>query len=117
MTGARIVRLSSLFWEFLRANLAGQTNLRTDANWASQTVVIQGMASFALPDMIIREEEMREHLCALAQRVGYADPPEPDQPAPDEPIALGDIYDDEIEQLVKGVYQRDYMMFGFGAWA
>ena len=105
------------FLEFLRANLAGQTNLRTDANWASQAAVIQGMARFALPDMIIRESEMHEHLRSLAQRVGYADPPEPVQPAPDKPISLGDIYDDEVERLVKSVYQRDYMMFGFGAWA
>ncbi|WP_299846298.1 sulfotransferase family 2 domain-containing protein [uncultured Roseovarius sp.] len=104
------------FLEFLRANLAGQTNLRTDANWASQAATIQGMARFAVPDIIIREEEMDFYLPILAQQVGYANALEPSKANADRPIPLTEIYDDEIESLVKTVYQRDYMMFGFRAW-
>ncbi|WP_288938602.1 sulfotransferase family 2 domain-containing protein [uncultured Roseovarius sp.] len=104
------------FVEFLRANLAGQTNIRIDAHWATQAAVIQGMAQFSVPDMVIREDEMTTYLPALASRVGYTKPPRPQAAATDQPFDLSDIYDDEIEALVKDVYQRDYMMFGFGPW-
>ncbi len=104
------------FLEFLRANLAGQTSIRVDANWASQAAVIQGMSVFALPDMIIREAEMDSYLPALARQVGYLKPGKPDVAKADNPIALSDIYDDEIEALVSEIYQRDYMMFGFKRW-
>ena len=57
------------FLEFLRANLSGQTGLRVDANWASQTSIIRGMAKFSVPDMVIREEEMSEHLSSLARQM------------------------------------------------
>ena len=104
------------FLTFLRANLSGQTALRVDANWASQASIVQGMARFALPDRIIREDEMEEALLALARQVG-SDASAPVAMAEDAPFSLAEIYDDEIEHLVKAAYQRDYMMFGFGAWA
>ncbi|MEO3414616.1 sulfotransferase family 2 domain-containing protein [Roseovarius sp. CAU 1744] len=104
------------FLEFLRANLSGQTGLRVDAHWATQSSVIQGMARFSVPDMLIREEEMQDDLGALARQVGYPEPPAPRTAAPDGPIPLSEIYDAEIESLTKAAYQRDYMMFGFEAW-
>ncbi len=104
------------FLGFLRANLTGQTNLRIDANWATQITVLQAMSRFALPDSIIREEDMNDQLPALARHVGYAQPGEVADRPPEQPFALADIYDDEIEKLVSEVYQRDYLMFGFGKW-
>ncbi len=104
------------FLEFLRANLAGQTGLRVDANWASQTALLQGMARFSVPDRVIREEEMERQLIALAAEVGYDDPPRPAPTLPEAPFPLSEIYDAEIESLTKAAYQRDYMMFGFEAW-
>ncbi len=104
------------FLEFLHANLAGQTSLRIDAHWATQTAVLQGMSKFCLPDMVIRESEMSSYLSALAHQVGYPKAAKPKAAAPDQPFVLSEIYDDEIETLVKDIYQRDYMMFGFGAW-
>ncbi len=104
------------FLEFLRANLAGQTNIRIDAHWATQTAALQGMANFALPDMILREDELNSALPALARQVGYAEASSPGRAAPDAPFALSDIYDDEIEALASDVYQRDYLMFGFRPW-
>jgi len=35
----------------------------------------------------------------------------------DTPFTLADIYDDEIETMIAQIYQRDYMMFGFGPWS
>ncbi|MFV2002753.1 MAG: hypothetical protein ACC619_07195 [Paracoccaceae bacterium] len=32
------------------------------------------------------------------------------------PFELSEIYDAEVEAAVRSAYQRDYMMFGFGAW-
>ncbi len=105
------------FLEFVRANLAGQTGIRVDAHWATQASVIQGMGVFALPDMIVREEDMTSYLPALARQVGYAKPAKPGMAQNTAPIPLSEIYDNEIEALVSEIYQRDYMMFGFGRWA
>lgn len=104
------------FLNFLRANLSGQTNIRTDAHWASQVAILQGMAQFGIPDMVVREADMEQHLTLLAAQVGYRDVQPPRHAPEDDPVALADIYDDEIEKLVSEIYQRDYVMFGFEAW-
>jgi LPS sulfotransferase NodH len=103
------------FLEFLRANLTGQTAMRIDAHWCSQAQVIQGFGEFALPDLVLREDEMARDLPALAARFGLDAPPPP-LPGPDAPFGLADIYDADLESLAADVYQRDYMMFGFGPW-
>ncbi len=105
------------FLEFLRANLAGQTSVRVDAHWATQTAILQGMAQFCLPDEIIREPDMAESLPALAHGIGIENATPPQIPAEDRPFALKDIYNDRIEALAKSIYQRDYLMFGFQSWA
>lgn len=104
------------FLAFLDANLAGQTAIRVDPHWATQAAVIEGMAQFGAPDLILREEDMPDNLAALARQLGYRDPPPPPLPASDRPFALSEIHDDEIERRVREVYQRDYVLFGFGAW-
>lgn len=106
----------SMFLDFLKANLAGQTSVRIDQTWATQSAVIEGMASFALPDMIVREEEMQAWLPALAELVGHPDPALPTAAPDDSPHPLSAIYDAEIEAKTAEVYQRDYLMFGYGAW-
>src|SRR6056297_478178 len=104
------------FLNFLRANLSGQTNIRTDAHWASQVVILQGMAQFGIPDMVLREADMAKHLTMLAGQIGYSAAKTPERAPDDSPFALADIYDDEIEALVSDIYQRDYVMFGFEPW-
>lgn len=104
------------FLEFLRTNLRGQTSVRVDPNWATQTAILQGMAQFSLPDLIIREDEMPLQLGALAKQVGYPGAPPVPVPQPDQPYALVDIYDDDIETLIADIYQRDYIMFGWDRW-
>ncbi|NDV98464.1 sulfotransferase family 2 domain-containing protein [Salipiger sp. PrR002] len=107
------------FLHFVKANLAGQTALRIDGHWASQSQCLQGMAEFTLPDMIVREDEMAVYLPALAMQVGHPAPPEPEPESRSAaaPYALADIYDADLEALARDVYQRDYLMFGFGDWA
>ncbi|EAQ03936.1 hypothetical protein OB2597_11851 [Pseudooceanicola batsensis HTCC2597] len=105
-----------LFLDFLKANLSGQTSVRIDQTWATQSAVIEGMANFALPDAIIREDEMPAALPALARQVGHPSPPDLPGVAADQPYPLAEIYDDEVEAKAQDVYQRDYVMFGFRSW-
>lgn len=101
----------------MRDNLAGQTAIRVDATWCTQTQALQGFGEFVLPDFVFREDELAVQLPALAMQVGCAQAPVPNSAAPDEPFALSDIYDDALEAQIAAIYQRDYMMFGFGPWS
>lgn len=103
------------FLEFVRANLAGQTAIRVDPAWSSQSTILQGFGEFAPVDFVWREEEWPDAAAALARQMGLQDVPA-HKAQPDAPYALEDIYDDEIEALAKQIYQRDYMMFGFRTW-
>ena len=104
------------FLTFVKANLAGQTAIRVDGNWCSQSQALNSFADFLLPDLVLREEELRDQLPELAKRMGNANPPPFTEAAETEPFALREIYDDDIETLVADVYQRDYMSFGFKSW-
>ncbi|MBB97365.1 MAG: nodulation protein NodH [Rhodobacteraceae bacterium] len=104
------------FLGFLRANLAGQTAIRVDATWCSQSQALQGFGDFVPPDHVFREDQWRGEVATLAGTLGAQDVPVPGAAQPDAPHALDDIYDDEVEDTVRKIYQRDYMMFGFGPW-
>ncbi len=106
----------SAFLVFLRQNLAGQTPVRVDGVWCSQAQVLEGMASFALPDLILREDEMTKALPDLVREMGHDAPPMPDTAPDDAPFTLAEIYDETLETLAEDAYQRDYMQFGFGGW-
>jgi LPS sulfotransferase NodH len=106
----------SAFLTFLRQNLAGQTPVRVDGVWCSQSQVLEGMSSFAFPDLILREDEIVTALPDLARRMGHDSPPTPSLTTPDVPFTLAEIYDDTLEALAADAYQRDYMQFGFGDW-
>jgi len=104
------------FLKFLKGNLTGQTAIRVDAAWCTQAQAIAGFAGFCLPDRLVREADLSAELADLATAVGRADSPAVSQPVPDQPFALDQVYDSEIEALAADAYQRDYMMFGFSAW-
>lgn len=103
------------FAEFVKGNLSGQTSVRVDGAWASQSSIIQGFGQFVLPDRILREDQLEQGLAGLAQELGVQSPALPEM-TPDAPFTLGEIYDDRIEKAVRAAYQRDYMGFGFGPW-
>lgn len=104
------------FLEFVRMNLAGQTGIRVDAAWCTQSQALSGFTEFAPPDLILREEEIATALPALARQLGYEAAPTPAASKDDQPYALSEIYDEDLESLAADVYQRDYVMFGFGHW-
>lgn len=104
------------FAEFVKGNLGGQTSIRVDGSWASQSMILQGFGQFVLPDRILREEDLEEGLGQICAETGLVAPALPGAEL-EQPFALAEIYDQEVEKAVQAAYQRDYMMFGFGTWA
>ncbi|SHG97085.1 nodulation protein NodH [Cognatishimia maritima] len=104
------------YLDFVKANLAGQTAIRQDANWATQSAVVSGFAQFASPDAVLREDELPTGLEELAAKVGARKTPAYAAFEDDAPFPLQDIYDNVIEAKCQEVYHKDYATFGFGSW-
>ena len=104
------------FLAFLRNNLAGQTSIRVDASWASQLTLLQGMAQFALPDTILREDDIARDLPILAAGIGKADAPIVQEKPHRHIHWLTVIYDETTELAARDAYTRDYESFGFSDW-
>jgi len=103
------------FLEFLKGNLQGQTGLKVDPAWATQTAILQGMSQVAMPDHILREDDLATALPALAVEAGAT--PQPFAASDDDaPFPLKAIYDGKIEKAVIEAYRRDYLGFGFARW-
>jgi hypothetical protein len=105
-----------VFLTFLRANLGGQTNMRVDPAWASQLALLQGIAQFGLPDMILREDRLNKDLVALGAQVGHDSVPPIGEPTDPHAARLSRIVDDELQAMARDVYQRDYLSFGYADW-
>lgn len=104
------------FMGFVRMNLAGQTAIRVDGGWCTQAQALSSMSDFAVPDHVFREDEIAELLPNLAKRYGHQDVAELAIAPADAPYSLDDIYDADLEKEAASIYQRDYVMFGFGPW-
>jgi hypothetical protein len=104
------------FLVFLKGNLTGQTAIRVDAAWCSQTQALQGFGEFALPDRVIREDDLETEFAQLLATTKHEGDVALGPTGEELPFELSDIYDAEIETLAQDVYQRDYMMFGFENW-
>ncbi len=100
------------FMQFVKRNLDGQTTIRVDPSWASQSHIVQGFAQVLPPDLILREERLAEGLAFLADELGI-DAPKAPIAIEDTPFSLDDIYNADVEDAVRAVYQRDYMLFGY----
>lgn len=104
------------FIGFLKGNLAGQTSVRVDQAWATQTAILQGISSVMIPQAVIQEDQMGQALPALAREIGVADVPEVVEETLPGPHALASIYDGKIEQVLIDTYRRDYIGLGFPRW-
>jgi len=104
------------FLHFVKANLSSQTAIRVDGAWASQMSILQGIAEHGLPDMLLREDNLRYNLATLAGQIGKT--AMPDVNGKSDPLhdKLAAIYDPEIEDAARDAYARDYIGFGFGNW-
>lgn len=101
------------FLKFLKNNLAGQTSIRVDPSWAGQLTLLQGIAQFSLPDMILREDQLEQDLAALCRKVGVTTIAEPIHTSHAQQGRLISIYDRTIEKAGREAYARDYASFGF----
>jgi hypothetical protein len=99
--------------QFLKANLSGQTSIRVDPSWANQHTLLQGMAQFALPDVILREDELHKELPHLASQIGLDKCPAWTAGPHAEHARLMAIYDAQIEDAAQEAYALDYRVFGF----
>ncbi|RMH43679.1 MAG: nodulation protein NodH [Alphaproteobacteria bacterium] len=104
------------FLRFLKMNLSGQTSIRVDRLWGSQTGALSAFAAVGVPDLVIREDEAPEELPRLAARLGL-DTMAFTPAAEDTPFPLAEIWEPELESLAEAAYRRDYVTFGFGRWA
>lgn len=106
------------FAHFVKMNLSGQTSIRVDAHWCSQSQAISNMGDFALPDMVLREDQLEQMLPVLAMSAGMKGVGAPNLSPVETPFfELSEVYTSEIENVVRDAYQRDYIMFGFSDWA
>jgi LPS sulfotransferase NodH len=103
-----------VFLHYARLATSGQTGQRVDPNWASQTAILQGFASFHPLDLVIREDRLAPALAFLADELGLTPPPPP-QPDP-ATASLQAIWDESLETATSEAYARDYLGFGFGPW-
>lgn len=102
------------FLRFIRANLRGQTPVQQNVLWASQMSVLQGMAQFALPDLIAREETLHADLGHLARSLGLPLPPASlMREAAGLRAGLQRIVDDRIAAMAQAAYSRDYQLLGY----
>ena len=104
------------FLAFLEGNLAGQTRIKVDAAWASQSAIIQGINTVAPIGHIFREDRLEPSLRYIEETLGLAHRaiggPTPGPPK----FSLAEIYDAELEEKSRKLYQRDYLHFGYGDW-
>jgi LPS sulfotransferase NodH len=105
-----------VFLTFLKANLGGQTNLRVDPAWASQIALLQGIAQFGLPDMILREDRLAADLAMLGGQTGRVNVPDIGEVTDPHAARLARILDDTLQAMAHDIYQRDLLSFGFGDW-
>jgi hypothetical protein len=103
-----------VFLRYAQLAVSGQSGQRVDANWASQTAIVQGFSGFHPLDLIVREDRLSEALGFLESEVAAETvAPPPPEPVPE---GLAAIYDDEVEAAAAAAYARDYAGFGFGRW-
>ena len=98
------------FLVFLKNNIAGQTGIRIDPEWAPQGNTVGGLSGAVHLGAVLRADEARK---ALAQMTGLSDGPA----ALPVPAGLDAIYSTRLENLARGAYPHDYRKFGFPNWA
>lgn len=104
------------FLEFAKASISGKTAFRPDPLWCTQASALAGFGDFALPDFVLREEELPRMLPLLAELAGRDAPPAFHAAPAQVPFQLAEFHDEKLETLIADVYRRDYLMFGFGPW-
>lgn len=103
------------FLAFVRANHAGETDIRQDGKWAPQSGFIDNYRK-DFPDLLVlNEPELGLGLIYIENRLAMdRHIPMPAIAKPDYLFSLAEIYDSETETLCQDAYVDDYLCFGFG---
>ncbi len=104
------------FTKFLNGNLKGQTRARIDQSWASQTAILDGYTKIVHPDHLLRANTYESAIRTIEDQLGLSHISVGEIAQEDAAFELAEIYDEELEQLVRKAYVRDYMGFGFKGW-
>ena len=104
------------FLKFLAGNLGGQTSVRVDNSWATQTTLLYAIGQFLIPDQVVREEDLSQALPQIAKEVGCTGANTIARFAVQAPFPLSQVYTNDIEAACEAAYHRDYVMLGFRAW-
>jgi hypothetical protein len=107
-----------IFLEFVKANLAGQTSLRTDPRWAPQRDYLDGFQALVPLGLVAREDQlikaaayMRNALNLGAVKNGILKSAQPDFLFP-----LSEIATQETNDLARAAWPGDFDAFGFEDW-
>lgn len=108
--------LLEAFLGWIKMNLNGQTSLPVSFLWASQSATIEGMGTFSLPDLIVREDNLNTDLAYLASVIKADVPDIKFSEIDTAPVKLVSIYSPKLEKAARDAYARDFMQFGFQNW-
>ncbi|MQY41923.1 nodulation protein NodH [Epibacterium sp. SM1969] len=104
------------FLDLVKRALNGQSVVRVDPRWASQSQILMGFKELCPPDFVFRQSELALDLPYLAQKLGVdasADFITAERAEPH----LAEVYDQTVEDAARAAYRRDYLLFGFQDWA
>ena len=101
------------FLGFVRGNLGGQTGLRPEPAWASQTGLLQAMSRFAPPDLVIRREDLIPSLDRLSDDLGLPRAVPRIVAAGAASVPLSAIVDESVHEAVAAAYRRDFVTLGY----
>lgn len=103
-----------VFLHYARLSVLGQCGQRVDANWASQSAIVQSIARFHPVDLVIREDRLKNAFAFLTGDSSVTFPTVPSV----EPYRAGldAIYNERVETAGAAAYARDYTGFGFTRW-
>lgn len=104
------------FLEFVRQSNSGQTGMRSDPAFVSQTALLQSLSAVLLPDMVIRSEQLALGMKQLAYQTAESGLPVPRDVAHASRAELAAFYDETVETAVRAAYNRDFRNFGFRRW-
>ena len=103
-----------VFLHYARLSVLGQCGQRIDANWASQSAILQSIARFHPVDLVIREDRLQSSFVYLTSGDAFTST----TLSSAEPYRAGldAIYNERVESAGIAAYARDYSGFGFTRW-
>ena len=104
------------YLRFVKANRLGETPLRRDAHWESQTTMIKKFENDFVIDFIGRVEDFQKHFEFVLSELKCEKMPDLNlrfNEGPTPPFTYDQILDDEVEDLLLEIYRADFMKLGY----